>query len=163
VIAFGGELLKLSEGLLKSGLHTSEIVSGYQRAYVKALEILPTLVVNSLKNVRDTDELQLYIKSVIATKQYGYEKKLSLLVAEACQTTFSPTAKNPKLNIDSVRIAKLRGGSVPQSSAIKGTMSYYDNTIYYNYYHCNSYYYYSVFFIFYCKNSNNLFYLLFII
>ena len=84
------------------------------------MEILPTLVVNSLKNIRDTDELQLYIQSVIATKQYGYEKKLSLLVTQACQTTFSPTAKNPKLNIDSIRIAKLRGGAVQQSSMIKG-------------------------------------------
>ena len=70
----------------------------------------------------DTDELQLYIQSVIATKQYGYEKKLSLLVAQACQATFSPTAKNPKLNIDSilVRIAKLRGGAVQQRSIIEG-------------------------------------------
>ena len=56
-------MLKLSEDLLKSGLHTSEIVSGFQRAYTKALEILPTLVINSLKNILDTDELLLYIKS----------------------------------------------------------------------------------------------------
>lgn len=106
--------------MLKSGLHTSEIVAGYQRAYVKALEILPTLVVNTLKDIRDINELQLFIKSVIATKQYGYEDKLSLLITQACQTTFSATAKNPRLNIDSVRIAKLRGGSVSQSSLIKG-------------------------------------------
>jgi T-complex protein 1 subunit theta len=105
---------------LKNGVHTSEIVSGYQRAYAKIIEILPTLVVKKLDNVRDVVDLSTCIKSVIATKQYGYEDKLSSLVVSACQTTFSPTAKVPQLNIDSVRIVKLRGGSVNHSSVIKG-------------------------------------------
>ena len=64
--------------------------------------------------------MKLAIKSVLATKQYGYEDLLSELVVSACQTTMSPTAKFPKLNLDSVRIAKLRGGSLGQSSIVKG-------------------------------------------
>jgi T-complex protein 1 subunit theta len=35
VLSFGGELLKLAEDLVKNGLHTSEIISGYQRAFDK--------------------------------------------------------------------------------------------------------------------------------
>ncbi|KAJ1443397.1 hypothetical protein B484DRAFT_389520 [Ochromonadaceae sp. CCMP2298] len=35
VLSFGGELLKLAEELVKNGLHTSEIISGYQRAFDK--------------------------------------------------------------------------------------------------------------------------------
>jgi T-complex protein 1 subunit theta len=122
VIAFAGELLKLSETLLLNGLHTAEVVSGYQRAYEKTLEILPTLVVRTLDNVRDREQLISGIKSVIATKQYGYETFLSELVVDACLTTLpaSSSNKQPKLNLDSVRIAKMRGGDISQSSVIKG-------------------------------------------
>ena len=119
-MAFAGELLKLAEDLLKNGLHTSEIVTGYQRAYDKTLEILPTLVVKTVDNIRDTVQVKSAIKSVIATKQYGYEDLLSDLVVKACLTSLSPTVKQPKLNMDSVRIAKLRGGNLSQSSVVKG-------------------------------------------
>jgi T-complex protein 1 subunit theta len=120
VISFSGELLKLAEDLIRDGLHTAEIVSGYQRALEKAFEILPSLVVRTVENVRDPAELKTAIKSVLATKQYGYEDILSELVTSACLTTLSPNAKSPKLNMDSVRIAKLRGGTIPQSSVVKG-------------------------------------------
>ena len=111
--------MKLAEDLLRSGLHTAEIVTGYQRALEKTFEILPTLVVKTVQNIRDPIELKEAIKSVLATKQYGYEDLLTGLVCDACLTTMSPTAVNPKLNMDSVRIAKLRGGSIPQSSVVK--------------------------------------------
>jgi T-complex protein 1 subunit theta len=76
--------------------------------------------VKTVENLRDPSQLQLAIKAVLATKQYGYEDKLSELVANACLTTLPPSSKNPKLNIDSVRVAKLRGGSIPMSSIVKG-------------------------------------------
>lgn len=120
VISFAGELLKLAEDLLREGLHTSEIVSGYQRAYEKVLEILPTLVVKSIEDVRDPAQLLEGIKPVIATKQYGYEAFLSELVVSTSLTTMNKTSRSPSLNMDSVRIAKLRGGSITQSSSIKG-------------------------------------------
>jgi T-complex protein 1 subunit theta len=120
VLSFGGELLSLAENLLRQGLHTAEIVEGYQRAYQKCLELLPTLVIKSVSNMRDSQEVQSVIKSVIATKQYGYEDLLTKLVVEACLTTISPTAKKVSVNLDSVRIAKLVGGSLNQSTVIKG-------------------------------------------
>jgi len=121
VIAFSGELLKLAEDLLRQGLHTSEIVSGYQRAYDKTLELLPSLVAKTVENVRDPVQLEAAIKSVLSTKQYGYESFLSQLVAEACLTTMSANKeKKASLNVDSVRISKLRGGNIIQSSVVKG-------------------------------------------
>lgn len=42
-VSFSGELLKLSEELLRSGLHVSEVVAGYKEAFDKTMEILPTL------------------------------------------------------------------------------------------------------------------------
>lgn len=120
VISFGGELLHLAEDLLRQGLHTAEIVEGYQRAYKKVLELLPTLVVKTVHNVRDEQEVTNVIRSIIATKQYGYEDLIARLVVDACLTTVSPTAKTVSINMDSVRIAKLPGGSLTQSTVVKG-------------------------------------------
>jgi len=60
------------------------------------------------------------IKSVISTKQFGYEEMLTDLVVKTCQITLNVNTKYPKLNLDSVRIAKLRGGNLSQSSVVKG-------------------------------------------
>jgi T-complex protein 1 subunit theta len=109
---------------LRSGLHTAEIVTGYQRALEKTFEILPGLVVKTVDNIRDPIQLKEAVKSVLATKQYGYEDLLTELVCNACLTTMSPTAQNPKLNMDSVRISKLRGGTIPQSSVVKVRQNY---------------------------------------
>jgi T-complex protein 1 subunit theta len=106
--------------LLKNGLHTAEVISGYQRAYDKTLELLPLLVCKKVENLTNPAELKVGIKSVIATKQYGYEDMLSDLVVQACLTTLPVNSKNPKLNLDSVRISKLKGGNLSQSSLVKG-------------------------------------------
>jgi T-complex protein 1 subunit theta len=93
VISFAAELLKNAEELLRSGLHTAEIVSGYQRAYERAMQLLPGLVYKSVENMRDPEQLQEAIRSVLATKQCGYENHLAKLVTDACLTTLSPSAK----------------------------------------------------------------------
>ena len=120
VMSFAGELLKNAAELIKQGVHTAEIVNGYQMALKKAVEILPTLVVKTVDNMRNEDEIVDAIKSVVGTKQYGQEEFLSRLIAQACITTFSVTAAKPRLNADSVRIAKLRGGSTLGSTVVKG-------------------------------------------
>ena len=71
-----GELLKLAAELLREGLHTAEILEGYRTAYMKAQEILPTLVCHTVKNVRDSKELAFAIKTVIGSKQYGFEVRM---------------------------------------------------------------------------------------
>lgn len=118
MLSFAGELLKLAEGLLRSGLHTAEVVAGYQRALDHALEIYPTLTVRTIGH--SVEEMKSALRAVIATKQYGYEDYLTGLVVDACMTTLNPNAKNPRLNMDSVRIVKCRGGSVDKSAVIKG-------------------------------------------
>lgn len=119
VMSFAGELLKNAEDLITQGVHTAEIVNGYQMALKKTLEILPTLVVKSVEDMRNEDEVVNAIKSVVATKQYGQEEFLARLIANACITTFSATGK-PRLNVDSVRMAKLRGGNTLGSTTVKG-------------------------------------------
>ena len=83
VMSFAGELLKNAEELIKQGVHTAEIVNGFQMALNKTLEILPTLVVKSVENMRNEDEVVAAIKSVVGTKQYGQEE---FLCQHQCQT-----------------------------------------------------------------------------
>ncbi len=40
VLTLGGELLASAESLLRDGLHTSEVVEGYQRASAKVRSLL---------------------------------------------------------------------------------------------------------------------------
>ncbi len=119
VVSFAGELLKLAEDLLRTGLHTSEIVGGYELAYAECVKILPELVSGSLKNGRDAAELASILEPVIAAKHEGVEDCLAQLVAKACVDVMSPVDK-PAIKSDQIRMAKLRGGDVKESSCMKG-------------------------------------------
>mmetsp|Transcript_3212 Transcript_3212/g.6508 ORF Transcript_3212/g.6508 Transcript_3212/m.6508 type:complete len:553 (-) Transcript_3212:83-1741(-) len=128
VLSFAGELLKQAEELLINGLHTAEIVLGYERAHKKLLEILPELVVRTVADVRERQDLVMALKPIIGTKQYGYETLLSNLVAEAALATMPPDrSRKASLNMDHVRIAKLRGGDVSNSTVVKGMIMVRDS------------------------------------
>jgi len=120
VVSFAGELLKLAEELLRTGLHTSEIVSGYELAYAKVVELLPTLEVARVEDVRDVAALAAAIEPVVAAKHEGVEKILSAKIAEACAAVMPHAPEAPSMRADQVRIAKLRGGDVAESTMMKG-------------------------------------------
>jgi T-complex protein 1 subunit theta len=120
VVTFAGELLHKAENLLRMGLHTSEIVAGYKLAYDKACEILETLPCYTVTDIHDMEQVQFAIKSVIMSKHYGYEDMLSKFVAEACLQVLPPKGKVPKINVDNVRVCKMKGGSIHDSEVIKG-------------------------------------------
>ena len=71
-----GELLNLAAELLREGLHTAEILEGYRAAYIKAQEILPSLVCHTVTDVRNAKQLAFAIKTVIGSKQYGFEVRV---------------------------------------------------------------------------------------
>lgn len=121
-VSFAGGLLSNTEDLLRMGLHTSEIIIGYKKAGEKLLnDILPTLVVSDVKDLRNKDELIRVVKPVLAAKQYGCEDILAPLVAEACLGTMSnKNNTTPMVYPDSVRIAKILGGNISQSHVIHG-------------------------------------------
>lgn len=118
-VSFAGELLKLCEDLLRMGLHTSEIVMGYKKAYEFLEKTLPSLVVETLKDTRNEAELIRICKPVLAAKQYGYEDILAPLVAKACMQTMGQSGR-ASVKTDSVRIAKIIGGNISQSECIAG-------------------------------------------
>lgn len=120
VVSFAGELLKKAEDLLHTGLHTSEIVTGYKAAFDKALEMLPTLAIHKVQDVRNKEEVASALQSVLATKYFGYQDVLGPYVAEAALSVMPPAPRKASLSVDSVRVCKLQGGTIKDSLVMKG-------------------------------------------
>ncbi|KAK3368081.1 chaperonin Cpn60/TCP-1 family [Podospora didyma] len=118
VIVFAGELLKKAEDLLRMGLKTSDIVTGYERAQKIALDTLDELEVDKVEDLKSAEELSKAIRTVIASKQSGNEDFLAGLVSEA---VLSVLPKNPaNFNVDNIRVVKIMGGSLDQSRVVRG-------------------------------------------
>ncbi|KAJ4755874.1 T-complex protein 1 subunit theta [Rhynchospora pubera] len=120
VISFAGELLEMAEGLIRMGLHPSEIISGYNKAINKIVEILDELVEqgSDSMDVRNKDEVVLRLRAAVASKQFGQEDILCQLIADAC---IQVCPKNPaNFNVDNVRVAKLVGGGLHNSTVVRG-------------------------------------------
>ncbi|CCF59777.1 hypothetical protein KAFR_0H03670 [Kazachstania africana CBS 2517] len=121
VMVLAGELLNVSEKLVALGLSPVEIIQGYNMAKNFTLEELDKLVVDEVSDKTKKEELLKIIKPVISSKQYGSEDILSSLVAEAVSYVLPKgSVSNPYFNVDSIRVVKIMGGSLANSSVIKG-------------------------------------------
>lgn len=120
VLTLAGELLGNAEVLLRDGLHTAEIADGYQRAADKALQVLDGLVLSGTDtlDVKDKAAVALRLRGSVSSKQIGYEDLLAPLIAEACIDVVPTNPHN--FNVDNVRIVKILGGGLPDSSVVKG-------------------------------------------
>jgi len=117
VLMFAGALLEHSEQLLKMGLSVPEIVDGFRLAHAKAEEILPQLVCDKVKDIRDKEEVVKAIRSSIMSKQFGNEDFIANLVAEAC---ISILPVNSGFNVDNIRVCKIEGSGLQSSTWIRG-------------------------------------------
>lgn len=61
-----------------------EIVKGYDMALKKCLDILPSLAVEELEDVKDLEKVKRALRSSLASKQCGSEDFLAGLVSQAC-------------------------------------------------------------------------------
>jgi len=122
VVVFAGELLKKAEELIYMGLHPSDIVSGYTKAFKKSIELLESneLTIASLSDaeLRERKSLAQAIQPAIASKQYGYEAHLATIIADACITAMPNASRS--FNVDNVRICKMLGGRISDSDVVRG-------------------------------------------
>jgi len=118
VVVVAGTLLENAEDLLRTGLHTADIIAGYSRASKAALEHLDTLCCHTVPDLGDEKAISLALKGAIGAKQFGLEDFLSELVAKACIQILPKDPKN--FNVDNVRVAKIPGMSVHDSFLMKG-------------------------------------------
>jgi T-complex protein 1 subunit theta len=119
VVTFAGELLTLAQGLITSGLHPADILLGYEKAFNKTLELLDTLPTVKCTNLKSVTEVTGFLAPVVGTKLLqGQEYVLAPIIAEAC---IKVLPLNPaSFNSDNVRICKMLGGSLPDSTVIPG-------------------------------------------
>lgn len=118
VITFAGELLEQAESLVKMGLHTSYIISGYESALKKAVEFLEKSICHQVKDFRDQKEVAVCLKSVLSSKLLGYSDFFGNLVAEACVASCPKNAQT--FDLEYVRVAKIMGGNVFDSTILHG-------------------------------------------
>ncbi|XP_015578687.1 T-complex protein 1 subunit theta [Ricinus communis] len=119
-ISFAGELLQNAEELIRMGLHPSEIISGYNKGINKTIEILDELVEEGSEtmDVRNKEQVIFRMRAAVASKQFGQEDILCNLISDAC---IQVCPKNPvNFNVDNVRVAKLVGGGLHNSTIVRG-------------------------------------------
>ncbi len=119
VIVLAGELMQRAENLLRQGLNASAIVDGFELAYHKTIELLPSLSIGNITNVASEAALKPVIKSVIGSKQSGLEESLSELVLKAVMGIM-PKKDIKSFNTDNIRCVKILGGSLAASHVLPG-------------------------------------------
>lgn len=119
VVSFCGELMAKAGDLIRTGLHISEIIAGYEAAYEKSKDILGSLVVKTVDTPSDRKSLINILKPVLGSKQYGHEDLLAPLVADA---SISVLGKGKVMKVDNVRVAKLIGATLQDSSVVQGVV-----------------------------------------
>jgi T-complex protein 1 subunit theta len=112
--------LEGADELLKMGLAPAEITLGYELALEKAIEILPTLVVDEIKDIRSEAEVMKAVRPAIMSKQIGHEDTVAKLVTQACISILPET--QTQFNVDNVRVCKILGSTLLQSSVVQGLM-----------------------------------------
>ncbi|GBE60114.1 T complex chaperonin [Babesia ovata] len=118
LIALAGEMLGNAALLLGDGLHISDIRLGYEVAYNRLLELVENEVIWKASNIRDEAELALVVGTSIAGKHIPRPEFITSLVAKACASIIPPDPKH--FDVDNVRVVKICGGSLDQSTVING-------------------------------------------
>lgn len=118
VITLAGELLSQAEMLIKSGLHPSAVISGYQLALAEIIKHMEASVAFRLENVRDTEAVRSVLESALAPKLPNNFAFFARLLTSACLEILQDSA--PRFSADNIRVIKILGGSVDLASLVSG-------------------------------------------
>lgn len=118
VVTLAGELLSQAELLIKTGLHPSAIITGYEIALAEAVRHLEASVALTVSSPADEEKVRQVIESTLAPKLPNHYQFFSGLVAKACTDILQDTT--PRFNADNVRVVKVLGGSLTDSTLIQG-------------------------------------------
>ncbi|MBI2056962.1 thermosome subunit, partial [Candidatus Pacearchaeota archaeon] len=119
-VMIAGKLLENAEKLLDMKIHPTVIVKGYKIAAEKAQEILKEISFK-VDNSQDNQEL---LKQIAMTAMTGKcaedaKEKLAEIIIEAVKQIKSDN-KSDILNLDNIKIVKVRGESIKNSELIFG-------------------------------------------
>lgn len=118
VVTLAGELLNQAEILIRTGLHPSDVISGYELALEATLELLTTKVSLDIKDVKTDDKVVNVLESTLAPKIPTYYRFFSKLLTQACRTL---TSENGRSFVgENLRLVKILGGNLEQSEFVNG-------------------------------------------
>lgn len=118
VITLAGELLALAEHLLKSGLHPSAVIAGFEAGLAEALRLLSVAAPLSLGDESPAELKVAIVAAALAPKLSADVNLFAKAVARGCEIAVRPT--DPRFDIDDFRTVKVTGGSSDDSEVIKG-------------------------------------------
>ena len=84
VIILAGALLEQAESLIRMGLTPIGVAEGFEKALKKALDILPSIVCETVEDVRDRKVMSHAMRTAIMAKQYGNDEFITQLITDAC-------------------------------------------------------------------------------
>ncbi|MGI0008879.1 MAG: thermosome subunit beta [Nitrosopumilaceae archaeon] len=118
-VVFGGSLLAKAEELLEKNVHATVIIEGYQAAADKALSLLSELA----KQV-DPQEKEILLKIAKTSMESKLVSEdsvmLSKIVVDSILQVIEKQGENYKVDLDNVKVEKKAGGSIRNTSLIKG-------------------------------------------
>ena len=117
VVTLAGELLNQAEILIRTGLHPSDVISGYELALEATLELLETKVSLDIKDVKTDDKIVNVLESTLAPKIPVYYKFFAKLLTKACRAL---TSDDKRFSGDSLRLVKILGGNIEHSEFVNG-------------------------------------------
>src|SRR5574342_465070 len=118
-VVFAGSLLAKAEELLDKDVHATVIIEGYQAAAEKALSLLAELA----KQV-DPEEKEILLKIARTSMESKVVSEgsvmLSKMVVDSILQVIEKQGENYKVDLDNVKVEKKAGGSIRNTSLIKG-------------------------------------------
>jgi thermosome len=118
-VVFAGSLLTKAQDLLKKDVHSSVIVEGFTAAVEKALEILAEI--SKPVKPEETDELIKVARTSMESKLISEDSpSLSKLVVDAILRIAEKQGEKHVVDLDNIKVEKKAGGSIQDSSLIKG-------------------------------------------
>lgn len=122
-VLMAGSLLEKAEELIDRNVHPSIIVDGYKKCCAKANEIfrdMSTLVKSSDKDMLNKiSETSMSSKMVSASSKHLSQIVVESILAAADDTN---TNGNIKVDIDNIKVDKKPGGSIDDTSLIRGVV-----------------------------------------
>src|SRR6187431_1700000 len=120
-VIFTGSLLEKAEELIDKNVHPSVIVDGYTAASIEALQTLDKIAIKVKTDDRDL------LAKIANTSMYSKlvsedSPVLSKIVVDATQMVaeFNEKTKTLKVDLDNIKVEKKAGGSMQDTSLIKG-------------------------------------------
>jgi len=119
-VILAGALLEKAEGLIDKGVHPTIIVEGYNKAAAQAIKILNDIAEKVPANGKEW--LVKIARTSMQTKLVSRDSQelAELIVTAVLQVAEKTDAGGYKLDLDNIKIEKKPGGSVQDTSLIKG-------------------------------------------